>query len=75
MALDLKGTRMFDDGDPLLMFGASRHRHGNPENQKIISRIAKQARDRGMSYGKYVALMGDGLTPEYVPKRKRKKRT
>lgn len=73
MALDLKATRQFDDGDILRDWNKQHKRHENPENQKAISSIAKAARTQGMSYGKYVASFGDGDKPEYVPKRKRKK--
>ena len=72
MALDLKATRNFDDGDILRDWNKQRKRHENPENKKAISRIAKAARTQGMTYGKYVASFWDEM-PEYVPKRKRKK--
>ena len=75
MGLRIKATRQYDEGDPILVY-ANQHqtrRHANPENQKAISRIAGRARELGMTYGKYVALHGDEM-PEYVPKRKRKKK-
>ena len=70
---DHSATRQFDDGDILRDWNKQRKRHENPENQKAISRIAKAARALGMSYGKYVALHGDGELPDYVPKKKKKK--